>query len=62
MVSLMEQRDNDDEGRVVLVGKEWMVDAEPHVTVQFERLFPSSRVQYVYGDSEVKLEFTHRPP
>jgi hypothetical protein len=51
---------DDCEGRIALVGSEWMVDAEPHITVQFERLFPSSRVQYVYGESE-KLEFTHRP-
>jgi hypothetical protein len=52
---------DDCEGRLLLVGNEWMLDAKPHITVQFERLFPSSRVKYAYKETDKKLEFTHRP-
>ena len=29
-----------------------MLDAKPHITVQFERVFPSSRVKYAYKETE----------
>lgn len=50
------------EGRLFLHKREWFLDAEPHVLVLFERLFPSSRILYEYKmDEVVKLKFTHRP-
>ncbi len=50
------------EGKLLLHNKEWYLDAEPHVLVLFERLFPSSRIISEYNlDDAVKLKFTHRP-
>lgn len=53
---------NYDEGRLFLFKKTWHLDAEPHVLVLFERLFPSSRVMNKWHiDESIKLKFTHRP-
>lgn len=46
------------EGRLFLKDKEWVLDAEPHVTTLFERLFPSSRYEY---DNDGECQYTHRP-
>ena len=35
------------EGRVFLLDGDWMLDAEPHVTTLFERLFPGTQTKWV---------------
>ena len=58
------------EGRLFLRekdgSKDWVLDAEPQIMTLFERLFPSSKVEYAYHSStdrgqHPELQFTHRP-
>jgi superfamily II DNA or RNA helicase len=51
------------EGCLFLDGKEWVLDAEPHVTTLFERLFLKTKTRQVYewSDDANKYRFTHRP-
>ena len=51
------------EGRLFLHNKQWFLDAEPHVLVLFERLFPRCEILKTYwiDDKELKMEFTQRP-
>lgn len=49
------------EGRIFLKDGEWYLDAEPHVLVLFERLFPSSKIVYgYYLKGKIELQFTQR--
>ncbi|MEK6885308.1 MAG: hypothetical protein AABY22_37095, partial [Nanoarchaeota archaeon] len=50
------------EGRLFL-HKQWYLDAEPHVLVLFERLFPRCEIVKTYwiDNKELKMKFTQRP-
>ncbi len=49
------------EGILFLHKKEWYLDAEPHVLVLFERLFPSTKILFNPTIEGVNLQFTQRP-
>jgi len=48
------------EGILIFVNNEWYLDAEPHVLVLFERLFPRCRVIFNPTIEGVHMQFTKR--